>query len=236
MEKNIKVKFLILLLGGVVFCISYGGGQYDFFTMLLSSFSYLGTILILIGVLIYNVIDIIKDINNNYLYLCRLKDMQMYYKKLIIECIKSNLKILLIFFILIIAISIFGCFNNYTMPTNFYGFNFLIIVIYYALKLVILCVLFSILAIFIYIVFKYYGIAFYSLILVFCTLISQYQENFVISEIKHFSINFIDYLSYNQYAIFLHDIITFILFISIIFVIISIFRFLGLKHRGDILE
>ena len=236
MEKNVKLKFVILLLGSIIFCISYGGGQHDFFTMLLSSYSYKGTILLLLGIIIYNAIDIIKNINGNYLYLCRFENVQAYYKRVIIEVIKSNLKILLIFLLLIIAFSIFGCYNNYNLPTTFYGLNFIIIVIYYTIKLAILCILFSVITVFVYSSFKNIGIAIYSLILICCALIDNSQEDIVISKITQFPINYIEYLYPHEYASIFYDLIAFVLFVSIILVIISILKYICFKKRGDILE
>lgn len=235
MEKNIKVKFLILLLGSIVFCMSFGGGQYDFFTMLLNSYSYSGTILLLLIVLIYNVIDIIKDVNSNYLYLCRLDNMQSYYNKVIFRVVKSNFKILLMFFLLIISVSVFGCYNNYDLPTTFYDFNFIIILIYYTIKLVVISILFSVISVFIYSLFRNVGIVLYSIILIFCTLINNFQEGVIISEITQFPINYIDYLSLNQYANIIYDVMAFVLFVSIILVIISILKYICLQKRGDIL-
>ena len=236
MEKNLKIKFLLLLLGSIIFCISYGGGQDDFFSILLNSYSYSATIIVLMSVLIYNVIDIIKDFNDNYLYLCRLKNMKMYYKKIILECIKSNLKILIIFFLLVISASIIACCNNYSIPENFYDINFIIILIYYTLKFIIICILFSIISVFMYILYKYFGIAIFSVIIILCPLINSFEEGSIISEINSFPINYIKYLSFNQYATFFHDIIAFTLYVSIILIIISTFNYIALKKKGDIVE
>ena len=114
------------------------------------------------------------------------------------------------FFLLIISVSVFGCYNNYDLPTTFYGFNFIIILIYYTIKLVVISILFSVISVFIYSLFRNVGIVLYSIILIFCTLINNFQEGVIISEITQFPINYIDYLSLNQYANIIYDVMAFV--------------------------
>ena len=234
-ENKYKLYFLILLLGSLTLGISYGGGRNDFFTMTLCSYSYIGTILILICLILYNTIIIVKDIDNNYLFLCRFKNIKQYYKFTITRCIKSNLLILLMFFLLNIIVSFFFCYNNFKIPTNIYNQSFILIFAYWTLKLVITILLFIILSIFIYKIFNKFGILIYSLTLILCNILSYYQKNIVTIGINslhnNFSINFVNYLTINNFATLSNDIKYFSIYLILLLLIIIVFYLIGNKKK-----
>ena len=62
-----KLSFLLLLFGMLVFVLTYGGPQSNFWNTLISSISFKPLIMILLLIIILDNINTIKSINNNYL-------------------------------------------------------------------------------------------------------------------------------------------------------------------------
>ena len=85
-----KLYFLLLLFGMLVFVLTYGGPQSNFWNTLILSISFKPLIMILLLIIILDNINTIKSINNNYLVLCRFKNLKEYYNKILKTIIKNN--------------------------------------------------------------------------------------------------------------------------------------------------
>lgn len=235
MEKNNKLKFLLLFLGAIIFLFSYANNTTSFFTLMILSYSFNVTIIILIAVLIMNTLDIIKDFNENYLLLCRTKNLNDYYTKQVKACLKSNFTIITIYLILIISASIIGCLGNFTIPNNpYYSFNFIIILLYYTIKFFSIMLLLSIFPIFFSNTLRKIGNILYFGILTMLAMIATTKEDFIILGITNYPLNYIEVLSFLKYGTFLHDILAFLFYISILTILIYLFKNWVLKHRKDI--
>lgn len=237
MDKMIdKVKYSLLLIGIIVFYLSFGGYNSNFWQMILLSFSYQPLILILLFVMIFNVIKTINVFNTNYLVLCRFNNLKEYYKKIIKNIIKENFYILTIFIILVISVSLIGCMGNFTiLKDDYYNISYLTIDIYYFTKLFILTNILSALSVVIYLTLKNNGLVMYTGLLLISSFSNDKLKNITISSITKYPIRFIDYVTYLHYDNILHDVLSYLLYISLLLLIISIFKHLFLRKRRDLI-
>ena len=178
-----KLYFLLLLFGMLVFVLTYGGPQSNFWNTLISSISFKPLIMILLLIIILDNINTIKSINNNYLVLCRFKNLKEYYNKILKTIIKNNTIIIIMFIILSISFSLLSSLSNFEIISN----TLIITIIYYYLKLFILINLLSIISTNICLLFNYNATIIFTIILILSTLINNYTDNKIISSIISFS-------------------------------------------------
>lgn len=226
-----KLYFLLLLFGMLVFVLTYGGPQSNFWNTLILSISFKPLIMILLLIIILDNINTIKSINNNYLVLCRFKNLKEYYNKMLKTIIKNNTIIIIIFIILSISFSLLSSLSNFEIISN----TLIITIIYYYLKLFILINLLSIISTNIYLLFNYNATIIFTIILILSTLINNYTDNKIISSIIDYPILFINYLRVLNYKPLIHDILSFILYISLLILIEVILKYQFINKRKDII-
>lgn len=226
-----KLYFLLLLFGMLVFVLTYGGPQSNFWNTLISSISFKPLIMILLLIIILDNINTIKSINNNYLVLCRFKNLKEYYNKILKTIIKNNTIIIIIFIILSISFSLLSSLSNFEIISN----TLIITIIYYYLKLFILINLLSIISTNICLLFNYNATIIFTIILILTTLINNCPDNKIISSIIDYPILFINYLRVLNYKPLIHDILSFILYISLLILIEVILKYQFINKRKDII-
>lgn len=226
-----KLYFLLLLFGMLVFVLTYGGPQSNFWNTLILSISFKPLIMILLLIIILDNINTIKSINNNYLVLCRIKNLKEYYNKILKTIIKNNTIIIIIFIILSISFSLLSSLSNFEIISN----TLIITIIYYYLKLFILINLLSIISTNICLLFNYNATIIFTMILILSTLINNYTDNKIISSIIDYPILFINYLRVLNYKPLIHDILSFILYISLLILIEVILKYQFINKRKDII-
>lgn len=226
-----KLYFLLLLFGMLVFVLTYGGPQSNFWNTLISSISFKPLIMILLLIIILDNINTIKSINNNYLVLCRFKNLKEYYNKILKTIIKNNTIIIIIFIILSISFSLLSSLSNFEIISN----TLIITIIYYYLKLFILINLLSIISTNICLLFNYNATIIFTIILILSTLINNHTDNKIISSIIDYPILFINYLRVLNYKPPIHDILSFILYISLLILIEIILKYQFINKRKDII-
>lgn len=226
-----KLYFLLLLFGMLVFVLTYGGPQSNFWNTLILSISFKPLIMILLLIIILDNINTIKSINNNYLVLCRFKNLKEYYNKILKTIIKNNTIIIIIFIILSISFSLLSSLSNFEIISN----TLIITIIYYYLKLFILINLLSIISTNICLLFNYNATIIFTMILILSTLINNYTDNKIISSIIDYPILFINYLRVLNYKPLIHDILSFILYISLLILIEVILKYQFINKRKDII-
>ena len=226
-----KLSFLLLLFGMLVFVLTYGGPQSNFWNTLISSISFKPLIMILLLIIILDNINTIKSINNNYLVLCRFKNLKEYYNKILKTIIKNNTIIIIIFIIVSISFSLLSSLSNFEIISN----TLIITIIYYYLKLFILINLLSIISTNICLLFNYNATIIFTMILILSTLINNYTDNKIISSIIDYPILFINYLRVLNYKPLIHDILSFILYISLLILIEVILKYQFINKRKDII-
>lgn len=226
-----KLYFLLLLFGMLVFVLTYGGPQSNFWNTLISSISFKPLIMILLLIIILDNINTIKSINNNYLVLCRFKNLKEYYNKILKTIIKNNTIIIIIFIILSISFSLLSSLSNFEIISN----TLIITIIYYYLKLFILINLLSIISTNICLLFNYNATIIFTMILILSILINNCPDNKIISSIIDYPILFINYLRVLNYKPLIHDILSFILYISLLIFIEIILKYQFINKRKDII-
>lgn len=226
-----KLYFLLLLFGMLVFVLTYGGPQSNFWNTLISSISFKPLIMILLLIIILDNINTLKSINNNYLVLCRFKNLKEYYNKILKTIIKNNTIIIIIFIIVSISFSLLSSLSNFEIISN----TLIITIIYYYLKLFILINLLSIISTNICLLFNYNATIIFTIILILSTLINNYTDNKIISSIIDYPILFINYLWVLNYKPPIHDILSFILYISLLIFIEIILKYQFINKRKDII-
>ena len=231
-----KLYILLMILSSLCVFITYGGGSNSFYAIIFYSLSYSVVVISGAFIVIYNAINIFKNLNNNYEILCRFKNLKEYYNSIVKAVLKSNLQIIIKYIVIIAIASALGCVYNFTIPTiDFYNIPFLLYLAYYLIKFIIIMSLIGIIVIPVYSMLKNTGTVILLLLVVMSSLINPYYEGFVIDNISKFPINFISYLSMEQYSLFLMDVIAFLLYISVITLIIRILIEIIMKKRKDIL-
>ena len=226
-----KLYFLLLLFGMLVFVLTYGGPQSNFWNTLISSISFKPLIMILLLIIILDNINTIKSINNNYLVLCRFKNLKEYYNKILKTIIKNNTIIIIIFIIVSISFSLLSSLSNFEIISN----TLIITIIYYYLKLFILINLLSIISTNICLLFNYNATIIFTMILILSILINNCPDNKIISSIIDYPILFINYLRVLNYKPLIHDILSFILYISLLILIEVILKYQFINKRKDII-
>ena len=226
-----KLYFLLLLFGMLVFVLTYGGPQSNFWNTLISSISFKPLIMILLLIIILDNINTIKSINNNYLVLCRFKNLKEYYNKMLKTIIKNNTIIIIIFIIVSISFSLLSSLSNFEIISN----TLIITIIYYYLKLFILINLLSIISTNICLLFNYNATIIFTMILILSILINNCPDNKIISSIIDYPILFINYLRVLNYKPLIHDILSFILYISLLILIEVILKYQFINKRKDII-
>ncbi len=226
-----KLSFLLLLFGMLVFVLTYGGPQSNFWNTLISSISFKPLIMILLLIIILDNINTIKSINNNYLVLCRFKNLKEYYNKILKTIIKNNTIIIIIFIIVSISFSLLSSLSNFEIISN----TLIITIIYYYLKLFILINLLSIISTNICLLFNYNATIIFTMILILSILINNCPDNKIISSIIDYPILFINYLRVLNYKPLIHDILSFILYISLLILIEVILKYQFINKRKDII-
>ena len=226
-----KLYFLLLLFGMLVFVLTYGGPQSNFWNTLILSISFKPLIMILLLIIILDNINTIKSINNNYLVLCRFKNLKEYYNKMLKTIIKNNTIIIIIFIIVSISFSLLSSLSNFEIISN----NLIITIIYYYLKLFILINLLSIISTNICLLFNYNATIIFTMILILSILINNCPDNKIISSIIDYPILFINYLRVLNYKPLIHDILSFILYISLLILIEVILKYQFINKRKDII-
>ena len=226
-----KLYFLLLLFGMLVFVLTYGGPQSNFWNTLILSISFKPLIMILLLIIILDNINTIKSINNNYLVLCRFKNLKEYYNKILKTIIKNNTIIIIIFIIVSISFSLLSSLSNFEIISN----TLIITIIYYYLKLFILINLLSIISTNICLLFNYNATIIFTIILILSILINNYTDNKIISSIIDYPILFINYLRVLNYKPQIHDILSFMLYISLLILIEIILKYQFINKRKDII-
>ena len=212
-----KLYFLLLLFGMLVFVLTYGGPQSNFWNTLILSISFKPLIMILLLIIILDNINTIKSINNNYLVLCRFKNLKEYYNKILKTIIKNNTIIIIIFIILSISFSLLSSLSDFEIISH----TLIITIIYYYLKL--------------FILINYNATIIFTIILILSTLINNYTDNKIISSIIDYPILFINYLRVLNYKPPIHDILSFMLYISLLILIEIILKYQFINKRKDII-
>lgn len=231
-----KIYSLLMVLSTLCVCITYGGGENSFYAIMLYSVSYSVIVISAIFIVIYNAISVFKSINNNYEILCRFKNLKDYYRTIIKVVLKDSFHIICRYLGIIAIFSAFACTFNFAIPTiGFYNIPFLIYLIYYLIKFILIMSLIGIIVIPIYSLLKNLGTTILLLMLVIASLNNNYFENYIIDSISKFPINFISYLSAEQYSFFLMDVIAFSLYISVIALIIRLLIEIVMKNRKDLI-
>ncbi len=237
MTKKDKLKFLILLLLCLSNLVAFLGAKLPVWTIIISCLSTTTNGLFLLVVLLFNTIDIIKSTNNNYLYLCRMKNTNDYFHLLIKKCLKSNLTIILVSLMLNVVVSIICSSGNFAIPQNpYYSFNFLFLFGYYILKYILLYLIMPLGAIFFYNLSPRIGSFIYTCFIIIGTFLEiSLPEGKAIDSILKFPIFFKNYIYIERYSPFILDVIAFALYISIWALLLSILKNICIKNRRDIL-
>ena len=230
-----KLKFILLLLSSIAVGFSYGGENVSLFTILFNSFSYIPAIVILLIIIFVDSLKEIRLLNNNYFLLCRINSLNYYIRHIVAIILKNNFYVISLYLILMIFSSSIFSFGNFTIPTYYININFLIILVYYILKFIILINVISVLFVIIYIAFGYRGIFIYSIYLASSIIYSVTYSKEFISSILSYSLSFIDYLKNIQYKPFIHDVISFILFITLNIFFIKLFKVKFINNRRDLI-